>query len=166
MEHRIRGAALIVDDRRLLLVKHQDPHSGEVWWIPPGGGIRGEESLFDCVKRETFEETGLTTEPDRIVYLREFVEPNTHHFELFLLCRSFSGTLTTANVVGTGPDDLYVKDARFLAQEELAGRTVYPEMLQGEFWEDLERGFPNLRYLGLKKSAPAGLWYRLSQHAK
>jgi 8-oxo-dGTP pyrophosphatase MutT (NUDIX family) len=31
----------------------------EVWWVPPGGGVEtADTSVFDCARRETFEETG------------------------------------------------------------------------------------------------------------
>ena len=62
MKHRIRAAAIIVGDDRLLLVKHVHPQTGETWWVPPGGGLEGTETIHECVKREVYEETGLTIE--------------------------------------------------------------------------------------------------------
>lgn len=143
---------IVVEAGRLLLVKHQHPETGEVWWVPPGGGVEGGETLFECARRETFEETGLSVELDKIVYVREFVEPGCHHCELFLLCTSYTGTLTISNVAGTGIDEHYIKDVRFLSRKEVGQITVHPENLKDEFWEDSERGFPTTRYLGLDRS--------------
>jgi ADP-ribose pyrophosphatase YjhB (NUDIX family) len=35
-------------------------------WEPPGGVLETEESILDGLKREVFEETGLTVEPVRL----------------------------------------------------------------------------------------------------
>ncbi len=46
MKNRIRSAAIIVRDNKILLVKHVHPKTGFVWWVPPGGGIEeSDESL-------------------------------------------------------------------------------------------------------------------------
>ena len=152
MDHRISGRAIVVDGGRVLLVKHQDPETGEVFWVPPGGGIEGAESVFECAVRETFEETGLTVDLDRIVYLREGLDTGTatRFFEVYILCSAYSGTLTTANIVGTGVDEDWIKEARFLSRREMSAFTVYPEMLKtDEFWEDASHSFPGVRYLGV-----------------
>ncbi len=153
MKHRIRAAALVVENESLLLVKHQHPQTGAVWWVPPGGGVEGDESVFECAKRETWEETGLSVDLDRIVYIREFVEPGYHHFELFMAVRSFTGNVTTDNIAGKGMDDQFIKDARFMPREEISSNTVYPEILGDTFWHDLREGFPSTAYLGVSRSA-------------
>jgi 8-oxo-dGTP pyrophosphatase MutT (NUDIX family) len=151
MNHRIRAAALIVDHGRILLVEHTHPSTGETWWVPPGGGVEPEDdSIFACAARETFEETGLTVTLDRIVYTREFMDDEraTLNLELFVLGRSFSGELTIANIRGRGPDEEYIRSARWLHKEDLQTLIVYPEILKGSFWDDLGRGFPQAVYLG------------------
>lgn len=52
------GARAIVqdDEGRILLVQRNDNSE----WVMPAGSIELEESILDCVKREVFEETGLT----------------------------------------------------------------------------------------------------------
>ncbi len=152
MHHRIRGATIVLDGDRILLVKHQVPDTGAVWWIPPGGGVEGTESVFECAAREAFEESGLTVDPDRIVYLREYIGSMSvaHGFEVFILCSGYSGTLTTANIAGRRVDEDGIKDARFLSRSEMSPLVVYPEELKDKFWEDLGRGFPGVKYLGMQ----------------
>jgi len=151
MRHRVRAAALIVENDHILLVQHVHPDTGFTWWIPPGGGVEDVDgSLFDCVRRETFEETGLAVEPGRIVYIREFVdtENDTYHLELFLSSSDHSGEPTIANIQGTGPDEHFIKDVRWVHKDDVVKHTVYPEILQDRFWEDLAGGYPQTRYLG------------------
>lgn len=151
MKHRIRAAALIVNRQRLLLVEHTHPFTGETWWVPPGGGVEPQDdSIFACAARETFEETGLAVALDRIVYIREFLDDEhaTLNLELFVLGSTFSGELTTANIRGKGPDEDYIRSARWLHKDDLQTLTVYPEILKDSFWDDLARGFPQTAYLG------------------
>lgn len=151
MQHRIRGAALVVQNNKLLLIKSLVPQTGEIVWVPPGGGLVGSESILECAARESFEEAGVSVELDKIVYLQDFIvqEPSTHVFEVFILAKSFSGTPTTENVIGLS-DENDVLEARFLSREEMREIIVYPEVLKGGFWDALEEGFPNTRYLGIK----------------
>ena len=158
MRHRIRAAALVTDDDRVLLVEHRDPATGHVFWVTPGGGLKGEESVLDCAVRETWEETGLTIQPDRIVYLREWIQKKPmvisdslpiHHLEIFITCRSFIGDLTLKNVAGRGPDEDFITRVDFLSREQVQDLVIYPVELKDSFWVDLAAGFPQLGYLGI-----------------
>ena len=135
-------------------MKHVNPQTGETFWVPSGGGLEeGDESVLECARREVFEETGLTADLGKIAYLREFVEQEAqrHQFEVFLACTSFSGALTVANNVGQ-PDESWVQEVRFLSREEVRPLVVYPGMLKDGFWEDLEQGFPETKYLGVQRA--------------
>jgi ADP-ribose pyrophosphatase YjhB (NUDIX family) len=58
--NRIRYQAAIVEDDRILMLKVWDhAHSGHTFWLIPGGGREPGESEEDCVKREVREETHL-----------------------------------------------------------------------------------------------------------
>ena len=71
MQHRIRAAAIVIEGDSVLLVQHQHDRidEGQPWWVPPGGGVEGEESLVECARREMLEETGLLVALDRIAYI-------------------------------------------------------------------------------------------------
>lgn len=150
MRYGISAAALIVEDEQVLLVRHREAGRYD-FWVPPGGSLEGEETIFDCARRETLEETGLSVDLGRIVYVQEFVEPGYHFCKFFILCTSYSGEITLAN---RGREESFLVDARFFSRHELPGLTVYPEILQGQFWDDLPAGFPLTRYLGLEKILP------------
>ena len=147
MRFGISAAALVVRDNRILLVNHRERGRYD-FWLPPGGRLEGIESIFDCAKRETLEETGLTVEPDRIFYVQEFAEPGYHFVKFFILCSGFSGELTLEN---RDEAEGFLVGAAFFSRESLQALDVRPTALKGEFWADLESGLRQTRYLGLER---------------
>ena len=146
MRYGISAAALVLDGDRLLLVNHREPGAYD-FWLPPGGRLEGSESILDCARRETFEETGLTVELQRILYVQEFVEPGYHFCKFFILCQSFSGELTLAN---RDAGESWLVGAAFFSQQEMQGADVRPPVLKGQFWADLAAGNRQTVYLGLE----------------
>lgn len=59
---------LLDQDDRILMIRHRYdgvivvPGSPvrEFFWVPPGGGLKGDEDFFQAARRELLEETGLT----------------------------------------------------------------------------------------------------------
>jgi len=107
--------ALIVDDRRIVLIRRAKPPSVGEWSIP-GGLVHVGETLVEAVKREAFEETGLEVEPLGLVELLERIFPDDrgrvrHHYVLAdYLCRVVKGNLRA------GSD---ASDARWVHEREL-----------------------------------------------
>lgn len=60
---RERASALIIEDGNILTFFGVDPHSGQEYHFLPGGMIEPNESIEDCIVRETLEETGHEVEP-------------------------------------------------------------------------------------------------------
>ena len=156
MRYGIRAAAIVTEGDSVLLVQlqHNDISEGQSWWVPPGGGVEGAESLVECARREVLEETGLSVELGRITYVREFVEPGFHHCEIFFVATSYSGTLDTGSKSGAGIFDVehMIKDVRFVRRDEMVGMTIYPEIIKTSFWDDLANEFAVTKYLGVHKS--------------
>ena len=82
------------------------------------------------------------------------MEPGYHHCEVFFTAASYSGTLLTGGNPGAGIFDVdhMIKDVRFVPRDEMAGMTIYPGELKTTFWEDLESGFSETKYLGVSRS--------------
>jgi ADP-ribose pyrophosphatase YjhB (NUDIX family) len=154
LKHRIRAAAIVVRDKKVLLVKHQHPVTGLELWVPPGGRLEDGETIYECAKRETYEETGLTVELGEIIYLREFIdlENARHNLEIFILAKAAEGEPTTTHLSLDDLDAAYIKEVRFLSQHEMKDLTVFPEILKDIFWKDLNSGGrPKFKYLGQQK---------------
>ncbi len=65
MRYGISAAVLLVRNERVLLVNHKK--SGRYdFWVPPVGRVEADEPIFECARRETFEETGPRAEPRHI----------------------------------------------------------------------------------------------------
>jgi ADP-ribose pyrophosphatase YjhB (NUDIX family) len=153
MNHRLRAAALVIRDRRLLLVKQIERRTGEHYWLPPGGAVESTDlSIFDCAKRETLEETGVQIEASRIVYIREFIDfaYEFRNFEVFVLADYARGEAAVREFWPETREYPRVTEVQWILQEQMSALTVHPEELKTEFWTDLQMGFPLTRHLGSK----------------
>lgn len=62
---------MVTPDRQVLLMRVQEPISGNEFWVTPGGGLEPGESDEDALRREVVEETGATRfSVDRLVWTR------------------------------------------------------------------------------------------------
>lgn len=64
------GSYVLAPDGRMLLLDTE--RLGERYWSTPGGGIEAGETLEQCARRETFEETGLHVRLVRLLSVSEF----------------------------------------------------------------------------------------------
>lgn len=65
--------ALLSDDKLLTILR--DDKENIPWpnmWELPGGGREGEETPFECVQREVFEELGLKLEEADILWVKKY----------------------------------------------------------------------------------------------
>lgn len=145
--HRISVGALVVHDQRVLLVHHRLP-GHEDFWVPPGGGVEGEETLWDGAVRECFEETGLRVRPLRFAYIEDLFDEGRRVCKHWIQCELLDGN-PAPHHLNAFPDEGLV-DVRFCAQAEVASLNVYPRLMRDLFWSDLAAGFPTLRYIGFE----------------
>jgi 8-oxo-dGTP diphosphatase len=138
---RLRSAALIHNEDRLLLVEHRHTHRGDIFWTVPGGGVIGAESLEDCLKREVREEVGLEVEPDNLAYVMQQIDHSAkvHHVALYFTVTRFAGTpFVNEPEAGEGYE---LTRCAFLSESELNTVTAYPTVLIARYRDDRERGY-------------------------
>jgi 8-oxo-dGTP diphosphatase len=103
------AAAVIVQDRHVLLVRRRVAE-GSLSWQLPGGKIGPGESAEDAAVRETLEETGLSVAACEVLGAR--AHPVTGKVLAYVACDVVSGTARVASpreiaeVAWCGPGDL------------------------------------------------------------
>ncbi len=154
MEYRIRVAAIIVKNDKILLIRNIDPKSGFEWWAPPGGGLEDiDKNIHECAIRETWEETGYHIKTEDILYIREFITSvyNSHNLEIFLKGIITGGSLCMQNPNCPGHDDYMIEEVRWVDKGDLSKLNVFPEIIREEnIWPHLKEKVYT-RYLGRKK---------------
>jgi 8-oxo-dGTP diphosphatase len=135
-EHPLVGVgAIIIDEKRVVLVKRAHPPIQGQWSIP-GGVLEVGEFVRDAALREAREETGLIVEPgdllgvyDRI--LRNDEQRVQYHYVLVdFLCRPVGGELRAASDAA---------EVRWFTREEL------PELkLAEDTFDVIRKGFERL----------------------
>ncbi|MBE3575547.1 MAG: NUDIX hydrolase [Firmicutes bacterium] len=138
----LRCQAVVVREGRLLLVEQRD-HQGPYWTLP-GGGLHYGESLAECVRRETKEETGLEVEPLRLLSVVE--QPPAPTFRWQVVGFLFESRATGGQAAPGYDPELppgSICSVGWWAPADLGRLRVYPRaMLQVHLARWLEDGTP------------------------
>lgn len=91
MARHTRYQGLIVENDRVLLIKHREHATERAYWVMPGGGIEPGETEEQCVIREISEETNLEVVIERLL-LDEPAQPESpYRWRKTYLCKSIAG---------------------------------------------------------------------------
>jgi len=109
----VAAHALIEKDDKYLVTR-RSPDNGYMpnLWDTPGGTIHYAEAIDTALKREIYEETGLTCEQKEILFVHSFMSgPSRHQFQLLYRCLYLKGDI----VLTSGDHDEY----RWVTLDEL-----------------------------------------------
>ena len=136
MNKRESCRAIIFVDDSLVLMHRIKPEREYYTFI--GGGKNENETIFDCMIREVFEELGINVEPEREIYTYE----NEKTFQHFIICKWISGEFGTGkgeefDKVNQENDNLYmpvmckIEDVKLLP--------LMPEIVKTQLLNDIQK---------------------------
>jgi ADP-ribose pyrophosphatase YjhB (NUDIX family) len=137
----VRVTGVLLQDDKLLLVK-QEVNLGRDWSLP-GGRLEHGESLETAIKREVWEETGLSVLVKKLLYVCDVLDAKAPLLHMTFLLEKIGGQLTLpTNEFETNP----IHDVQMVPVADLAGCGF-----SAQFIELLKNCFPNPgNYVGSK----------------
>jgi ADP-ribose pyrophosphatase YjhB (NUDIX family) len=109
----IRVTGILIEDEKILLVKQK---VGAREWSLPGGRAEAGEKLDDALRREIFEETGLETAVEKLLYVCEKTDCVPPILHITFLLKKISGEI----ILPTNEfDDNPISDVSFVKFDEL-----------------------------------------------
>jgi 8-oxo-dGTP diphosphatase len=116
---RVRVCGICIENDKILLVNHQSLNEGNDFWGPPGGGMDFGQSAEENLKREFLEETGLTVEVGKFLFVHEYLSPPLHAVEMIFEVTKLHGKLTTGSDPEMGKHEQIIKNVRFVPFSEI-----------------------------------------------
>jgi ADP-ribose pyrophosphatase YjhB (NUDIX family) len=114
--------ACIVHEGRLLLIRRaEEPNKG--YWSHPGGRIELGETVFEAIRREVLEETGIQIEPIEIFQVYDWIirdedgRVRLHYLVNYVRARYVSGEARALSDAA---------DVRWVTASDLPTLTMHP----------------------------------------
>lgn len=147
MKHRISVGAFVIQEDTILMVNHRRADRYD-FWVAPGGGVQGTESLEEATIREVKEETGLNVSVSNLLYIEEMYNPEERSVKFWYHCEFVDGRLdcTAEEAVCE-----HIVNAKFMAKNELKENVIFPPMVIDALWEDIETEDRSPKFIQLRK---------------
>jgi len=94
---RVRVGGILIENQKILLLKHEGVGKKEFLWSPPGGGLEFGDDAKSNLEREFLEETGLKIKVHELLFMNEFMNDKIHAVELFFKVEKTGGILKLGN---------------------------------------------------------------------
>lgn len=150
---KLRNAAkaIIVQDNKVLFVKYRSKRTEIIYYVLPGGGQEGGETLVEALRRECREELGAEIDVGEIALISEYIGKNhkfadlhseLHRIECMFFC-NIKSSIDLSKATNMDSDQIGVE---WLGYEEIKEETVYPNALKRVF--DQQCNITSSLYLG------------------
>jgi 8-oxo-dGTP diphosphatase len=150
MEPRLRVSALLRWQDRILLCRQEKP--GKEYWLLPGGGVGGGESLTEALQRELAEELSIADDLhfEGPIAVADSIAPKWKPGEKHVVHIIFGVDLSSRSLEDVETRDAAIRGARLFSLDELEEIVVHPPIKR--FLQRWQPGDPAV-YLG-------SLWVR------
>lgn len=146
-EHRISAGAIIIQDKKILLVRYRDS-SGGSFLVGPGGGTLSHEGIDRTIVREVREETGLTVNPHKILIVEDLLSLRHRMVKIWFLCDILGGQAHYTK----GAKEEGITEVGWYRREQLQNEVVYPSPLLSHDWGSFSGASWETIYLELKEA--------------
>jgi 8-oxo-dGTP diphosphatase len=125
-EPRVRVSAVLRWSGQILLCRHEKP--GKEYWLLPGGGVDGGESLTDALQRELAEELGIDEDVsvEGPICLVDSIAPRHAFSTKHVVHIIFAGDLTGRSLEAVRSEDAAVRGHRLFDREDLDTIVLHP----------------------------------------
>jgi len=116
---RVRVCGILIEEDKILLIKHRSIGKKGVLWAPPGGGMHYSESAEETIQREFEEETGLKIKVEQYLFTHEFLDPPLHAIELFFEVSRSEGNLKRGYDPEMNKNEQIIAQVAFLDMDKI-----------------------------------------------
>ena len=126
----IRYQGAVVEDGKLLLIKHSEHKTERIYWVFPGGGREEGETEEECVVREIREETYLDVEIASLVLDEKGMPGGVYKRRKTYLCKVIGGEAKPGYEPEEEANSVYsISEVRWF---DLADEASWGEKLRGD----------------------------------
>jgi 8-oxo-dGTP diphosphatase len=128
---RTRVNGILIEDEKILMIKHLMGKS-KVLWSVPGGGMHFGQNASQNLKREFSEETGLDIEVKAYLFTHEYLAAPLHAMEHFFSVEKIGGNLVLGSDPELNPASQIIEEVKWMSMNEI--RSLPNEALHQIFW--------------------------------
>jgi len=152
---RVRACGVLIENNKLLMIKHLGLGTKGYLWIPPGGGVETGSSVEETIEREFLEETGLNVTCRTFLFLNEFINNSLHAIEIFMDVKKTGGELKIGIDPEVSEKQQIIEEVKFLSLEDIKSEgqnKVHSRFCEISSYDELlvSKGFFNFKNIYLK----------------